>query len=137
MDPARFDRLVRAVAATPTRRRVSQVLAGLVASGVIESARRDEVTAKKRCKPCRRRKKGTCKGKKPNDTSCNGEGKCFAGTCIPRPTCVGNAGNCSQAVQCCSGFCDGIECFAGGAGTECYETSDCTIGLSCIGYRCR
>jgi hypothetical protein len=155
MDSDTFDRMARLLAATPTRRVVSRALAGLALGGAVVSAvvsmedaeaRRKHKHHKKRCDPCQRKKKGKCRGKHPDGTTCQGDGQCFNGKCVPRPDCTGAGNVCSALLPdlpgCCSrlcltvigpaGFCD-----SSSAGGDCLTSDDCTAPLACIAYHCR
>jgi hypothetical protein len=148
MDTTQFNHLMRALTLTPTRRDVARALTGLTLSGAIASVWGNDAEAKKKkrkkCGPCQTKKKGKCKGAKPDDTTCNGDGKCFAGACIPRPTCLASASACTQpaAGACCSGICSaahGDLCLFSDPGQPCYTGSDCNGAplTPCIAYRCR
>jgi hypothetical protein len=145
MDSTQFTHLMRALTETPTRRDIARALTGLTLSGALGSAWHDDAEAKKKkrkkCGPCQTRKKGKCKGAKPDDTTCNGDGKCFAGACIPRPTCLGYYGECYMSGQCCSDVCVGsLLCLPSNLEQPCHVHSDCSstpTGLQCIAYRCR
>jgi hypothetical protein len=144
MDAHRFDRFTRALTLASTRRQVTRGLAGLAFGGAIWStptaARKKK--PKKSCGPCRVKKRGKCKGSRPSETPCKGDGRCFAGTCIPKPACLGYASDCSNAGSgpCCSGTClAGIVCGYGGPESTCLSDLDCEAaqGLSCVAFRCR
>lgn len=142
-----FDRMTRTLTDAFTRRSVLTRLGGaafaavaLQLPGVAEAKKKK----RKKCGPCRTKKKGKCKGTKPDDTACNGDGKCFAGACIPRPTCLASASACTQpaAGACCSGICSaahGDLCLFSDIGEPCYTGSDCNGAplTPCIAYRCR
>src|SRR5215217_8689977 len=87
MDGTRADTLARSLTAAGSRRGALAVLSG--ALGLILGASSiDEAEAKKKCPPCRKRKHGTCKRKKPNGTPCPGFGTCQGGKCVV-PVCSG------------------------------------------------
>jgi hypothetical protein len=144
MDSTQFTYLMRAFTVTPTRRDVARALTGLTLSGALASAWRDDGAAKKKkrkkCGPCQTRRKGRCKGNKPDDAACNGDGRCFAGVCNPRPTCLGFGSSCQEG-ECCSGTClAGQFCIAGVLDQPCFESSDCLPipeVLQCVAYHCR
>lgn len=84
-----------------------------------------------------------CQGQ-PNNSGCNGVGRCLNGSCNQPPTCktisdslFGNP--CGASPECCSGFChnNGV-CSVSQAGQACRIEDDCgnVGGGSCIGYRC-
>ena len=80
----------------------------------------------------------------PDNQVCNGNGRCRAGVCQPRPTCSGNGVTfrqgegqcCSENVSCQAGT-TGVDCtcMPGDVGNACLVNSDCETG-SCIGYQC-
>jgi hypothetical protein len=133
-----IDRLARMLGASPTRRGITRVLTGMTLAGTLTAAHDAAARRKKKCKACRFRKRGRCRGKKPNETPCNGDGKCFDGACIVKPQCDGVGAQCdpSGPVNCCNGcFID--TCQPGSANDECFVTADCFAGLTCIAFRCR
>src|SRR5215212_4981744 len=155
MDAERFDTLARSLTTTGSRRRALAALAGLL--GLLGLAQPGDATAGGACKPscneCATCKKGKChktkhgkvckKGKckpKPNDTTCNGTGKCLNETCNAQPSCMQFSAPCIVGTPpfCCSGICNNfnpfdVHCDKGAAGTMCLAATDCTSG-SCIGY---
>lgn len=145
MNTTHFDRLIREITVTPTRRGFAGALAGLSLGGWLGAVRDPGTEAKKKkrksCRLCQKRKKGKCKGNKPDDTACDGDGKCFAGECISRPTCLGFIDDCQESGECCSGVCiGGIFCNASNLDQPCLVQSDCSPVpgvLQCIAYRCR
>ena len=98
-----------------------------------------------RCGICEDCLNGSCVPK-PNDASCDGSGKCLAGSCNPVPTClpavsVTPCKSPEMPALCCSGHCCEIvvpdfKCCKGQAGTPCFGNEDCGPGLVCSGYRC-
>lgn len=140
MDNERFDRIARALAASPNRRVVSRAVAGLALGGALVAAESDLTEGKKKpCKPCRKRINGRCTGKKPDGRPCEGTGKCFNGKCLPKPDCLSAGADCTQGNPgvCCSGVCQvNDHCQAGGVGNFCLAQSDCAFG-TCIAYLCR
>jgi hypothetical protein len=86
MNESHFDALVRALSdGSATRRTLSRGLAGaLMAGGLIAFGWQDG-DAKKRCPPCRRRKKGKCRKSLPDGAGCPG-GTCQSGSCIAAST---------------------------------------------------
>jgi hypothetical protein len=89
MDPDRFAALTRRLPHGLTRRRGLGLLASLGLPGLVapESA---AARKKKPCPPCKKRKEGKCKGRKPDGTPCPG-GTCQGGQCTtalaPSPVC--------------------------------------------------
>jgi hypothetical protein len=139
-----IDRVARALAISPTRRGVTHALAGLATVAGLHTTAGQDAAAKK-CKPCRKKKQnGTCKGKKPDNSPCPGDGKCFDGKCVPKPNCLGTGEPCEigQDDACCSESCSTQNpvdpvCFISFEGKKCLKQSDCQTGTDCIGYRCR
>jgi hypothetical protein len=114
MDGPQFDRIVAALGQGMSRRGVLAVLGGLFAASLEEvvakraghnrkerqqergqdratdatkergAARRPGTGDEKHCPPCKKKKHGKCKKKKPDGTACPG-GMCQAGKCIPTP----------------------------------------------------
>lgn len=93
MDADRFDQLARLWHAPGSRRRLIQNLLGL-GLGARVSALAAEPSAAKSCPPCRKKKRGKCKKKKPNGTPCPG-GACLKGRCQPT-TCSGGVDVCAN-----------------------------------------
>lgn len=146
MDAARFGHRLRVLPPIPTRRDVARALAGLALGATLAPTWNDGAVAKKNketCGPCERRKNGKCRGTKPDDAPCNGDGKCFAGTCVRRPTCLGFGQECDGPGNgpCCSGICiANLICLASNFDQPCHAHTDCSTvptPLQCIAYRCR
>jgi hypothetical protein len=146
MDSDRFDRLARVLAATSTRRAITRSMAGLSLGGALlaahgeTEARHKRHKKKKHCKPCQKRHHGKCKGTKPDGATCSGTGKCLAGRCNPRPTCLAVGADCTAetAGDCCSGVCLGnLACQISTEGEPCRENADCLTGRLCVAYVCR
>jgi hypothetical protein len=129
MDPTRFDALSRALGREHPRRTALALLAAapLALGGKTATA-------------ARLKKKNPCKAK-PNDTPCQGSGRCLSGACHPEPTCGDPGAPCNDASACCGGSCAGApfpECTArSAAGQACYANDDCVSGLFCVGYVCQ
>jgi hypothetical protein len=166
MDPVRFDQLLRSLMRRyPSlmrrypRRWLNQAVLGLAVGSVLGASATERAAAKKHknnkkknCPPCKKRKNGRCRGNKPNNTVCKGDGRCLDGVCQPRPTCSPAGGPCGIPPCCATGCIDimlpGGEIVPGGcpcssAGRPCYETSDCCqppsepVPRSCVGYVCQ
>lgn len=62
---------------------------------------------KKRCPPCKRRKKGKCRGALPDGSPCPG-GACRSGSCrkgcLPADQCCADD-ECTLGLRCCDGVC--------------------------------
>lgn len=88
MDGQQFDDLLRAAF---TSRRT--LLGGMLAAGGAfsghELAQAKKKKKKKQCPPCKKRKKGKCKGRQPDGVACPG-GSCRSGACVP----CGSGGDC-------------------------------------------
>lgn len=107
MDASRFDNVVRSLAARFSRRGVLVALAGGVA-GLFDRAASPDAAAARRCPPCRKKRRGNCRKKRPDGTPC-GEGKtCQQGACA---TCLANFEPCTQTLvdRCCSGHCEHVQ----------------------------
>ena len=169
MDGTRFDTITRSLTVAGSRRRALAAAVGGVL-GLLGHARPEDIAAGGKCKPkcdecetckkgkhgkkgkckpkgngsscgpCRTCESGKCTGVRPTNTTCNGDGKCYAGECAARPTCLANASICPAATPCC-GDCNTVVglCKLSATGQECYGTENCAvgIGLTCQGYRCR
>jgi hypothetical protein len=150
MDAFRFDAVARFVAGSSSRRSLLGLGAALGASLTAE------VEAKK-CSPCRKKKRGKCRRRKPNGTPCeDGRGVCQRGSCAcgdgpPCPSkqvCVHGScfpqGTCPAGTRTCvptTGTLCGADCFcalsAEGA-TVCFESEgqcillpDCETSAEC------
>jgi len=140
MGVSRFDGLTRGLSIGHSRRGLTRLFGAFAVHGPLARLGLSETAAKKKCPPCKKRKKGKCKGKKPDGTTCPG-GACRDGTCIacvpdPLPaTCAGRCGfwtnNCGQSVGCqlCPA---GQICLSNGScATVCAEPDDCPDGCIC------
>ena len=82
MNESHFDALTRALSnGSITRRTFSRGLAGAAVAAGVTAFAWEAGHAKKRCPSCRKLKKGKCKGKKPDGSTCPG-GTCRSGSCI-------------------------------------------------------
>jgi hypothetical protein len=146
MDAIRFDRLTRAVSINllaPRRAALSALGGGLVA--LLTRFGIDDVEAKKKkkkktCAPCRKKKKGKCKGKKPDGTPCGNGKVCQGGACVCPAGCCTNA-DCGDDQTCVDGTCicpaGTVRCDANCfPGTECCSDIDCDGDLECTGGFC-
>jgi hypothetical protein len=126
MDHDRFDTVTRALAAGASRRGLLTRLTMGVLAALLLARGSHDVEAKP-CPPCRKKKKGRCKGRKPNGTPCeNGRGVCQSGSCgcaggsvcARNEVCQGGIcfpkGTCPQGAQACvpeTGTKCGLDCF--------------------------
>src|SRR5215207_6924815 len=122
MDARRFDTLARIVSTAGSRRRaVATAVGGVLA--LLGLANPHDATAKKKCPPCKKRKQGKCKKKKPDGTACPG-GTCRGGSCI-----AATGGNgCPDGQRPC-----GTRCILPG---QCCTDTDCSTGTTCCGRLC-
>jgi hypothetical protein len=162
MDADRFETLLRALSSMPSRRTAVGVLAAAVGGAFasrLGSGNRDEAAAKvkhqehrgqaqgkkKPCPPCKKRKKGKCKGLLPDGSACAG-GSCRAGSCLPTvlppPGCTPACGACQTCLggscvpqplhtPCAGGLCQDGACAPCGAGQPCCAGDVCGDGLAC------
>ena len=155
MDGEQFDDLLRSLRKPRTRRHVARALAGLALGGMFGSLLSDGAESRKRrgrrkkdkgktnrCDPCKKSvRNGNCEEFERDETTCNNTGKCYQGTCVARPTCVGAFGTCTGVSPCCSQSCAPIanQCFYSGIGQPCFTTKDChpDQNLSCVAFKCR
>jgi hypothetical protein len=140
MDADLFDRLARSLTAAGSRRRAlatfSAVLGGALGVSVV-----DETAAKKKCPPCKKRKGGKCKKKKPDGAPCSG-GTCQRGRCTtapappPPPACSAEADFCANGTPSCGDSAVCVRPLGGGAsrcGTFNSLTCGCTTHEQCVG----
>jgi hypothetical protein len=124
MDSARFDNLTRSLTTAGSRRRMlAAALSG--ASGLVVGASSvDQARAKKTCPPCKRRKQGRCKKKRPNGTACGPGGQiCQSGRC-----------RCPGGTTDCSGSCVNL----GGDPRNCGSCGKrCGVNEQCVAGQCR
>ena len=119
MDARRFDTLTRIVSTAGSRRRaVATAVGGVLA--LLGLADPHDATAKKKCSPCKKRKQGKCKKKKPDGTACPG-GTCQRGSCITDNRCPDGQKPCGPA------------CILAG---QCCTSTDCPIGTTCCNQLC-
>ena len=108
MDAHRFDALARVLTTAGSRRRAFTGLVSGTLSLVLGASSMEDVAAKKKCPPCKKRKKGKCKKKLPDGTACAG-GSCQRGVCQlaapPVDSCPGQkrcGGACIPTSECCT-----------------------------------
>jgi hypothetical protein len=154
MDGPQFDRIVAALGQGMTRRGVVAVIGGLFAASLEEvvakraghnrkerhqdrhqerrEERRDDAkerkkAKKKACRPCKKRKQGKCKGKKPDGTACPG-GNCVSGQCLPTaPGCTTPFSRCGE--ECVNLQTDPLHCGA--------CDNACPLAESCVDGGCQ
>jgi hypothetical protein len=111
MDAFRFESLMRSLATASSRRRIfSAALSGALGL-VLGASSSEDVAAKKKCPPCKKRKHGKCKTI-ANGTACSG-GTCQSGNCdiavVPTPPsfCEGqlDGTDCAPGKKCSAGVC--------------------------------
>ena len=134
MDADRFDTLTRAFLMGSSRRTVL----GLSLGGVLSPLALDVSEAKKKkkkCPPCKKRKKGKCKGRLPDGTAC-ASGTCQSGVCTPPPP----GPFCAGKNECALG--PSVSCEAnGGATCFCWVRQDtvmsfCGSQVRALGFDC-
>jgi hypothetical protein len=128
MDGARFDTLTRTLTARRSRRRtVVSAFSGAL-SIVFVSSPIDGAGAKKKCPPCKTRKKGKCKGKKPDGTGCGNGRICQRGSCVAvGPTCFDTIRNGDETD---------IDC-GGGSCPRCVNGQSCLTRNDCASAYCK
>src|SRR5215213_1036674 len=144
MHNASFDAVTRSLTAAltgrTTRRGMTRLLAGLALGGPLALLGRSPAAAKKTCSPCKKRKKGKCKGKKPDGTACPG-GTCQGGRCcVPQETALICAAGCGTRSDTCGGAvacpCPaGQDCLGNGSCARTCNPSaqNCPTGCRCSG----
>lgn len=166
MDVPLAVRLLRFLTSTGTRRTLSQTTLGIAVTRLLgtstprltvakhkrhhKNKHTNKNKPKKTCAPCTTLVSGLCQGSQPNDTACEGDGRCLDGVCKPRPTCGRPGPVCIN--PCCGGCIDApdgmggiieLGCSCSPVGSPCYETSDCcqppqeSAPRSCVGYVCQ
>jgi hypothetical protein len=131
MDASHFDAIARTLRTLGSRRTLlGSALAGLFGIGTL-----DDGEARRECPPCKKRKKGKCKKKRPNGTACGGGKVCQGGRCtcpsgqrVCRGACLPNSHCCSDAD--CNG---GDVCVNGACGFACTSDGDCPSSCSVCG----
>ncbi len=150
MDAKRFDTLAKSLTFSSRRGVLAGLLGSLVISAVAEldaqakrrarqgqqraternkqGAGRDRVGAEKKkpCPPCKKRKKGKCKGTLPDGTGCSG-GTCQGGRCVAAVVPPSPA-PCPEGQRLCRGACLSV--------LICCDASDCAGGRTCQAGTC-
>jgi hypothetical protein len=143
MDDSRFEDLLRALTASPSRRSVLRALGALALGGGVATSFQESEA--RRCGECKKKKNGRCKNR-PNGTYCS-VGTCTNGRCgcASIDDCYVHGGNGSDGQVCQEGRCvctDPISrrCkeFEGWCGECC--SGVCSAGRICLfvdgPYRC-
>ena len=105
MDDLRFDNVLRALTASPSRRSALRALGALALGGAGATSFTFEEAKAKRCGECKRKKNGRCKNRK-NGTYCS-VGTCTNGRCgcASIDDCYVYGGNGSDGQVCEQGKC--------------------------------
>ena len=139
MDAHHFDTLVRRLPLRLSRRSGLALLGALGSAGPVAP---DPVAAKKkkkkRCPPCKRRKKGRCRGVRPDGAPCPGGGgfRCCGGVCTDELRAAGEACSLTEDDTCCSNYCGPVgpgqkACAATCRGKYCELEGECCPGFPC------
>jgi hypothetical protein len=113
MDAAHFDALAKSLSVARSRR--GALAASLGGALGLAGLTQTDARNKKPCPPCKKRKKGKCKGRLPDGTGCAG-GACLSGVCVagkpPSSECLGKPDNTrcedrfDQRGRCLAGVCN-------------------------------
>jgi hypothetical protein len=160
MDADRFDSLARSLRDAACRRTIIGLLSTSTLGGALASLAVGDAEAKNRkrprCRPCRKRKNGRCKGKKPNGTVCGVDKVCRDGKCISAsdphiPGCSTGNDFCSGDQASCLGtpecgcfvtvehdtICGNLTHFQGcPTTTSCTSSDDCHDVEFCVALPC-
>jgi hypothetical protein len=120
MHHLRFDAAARLISTLRSRRALAPIVGGLLGAAI--GLEREPVGAR-RCPPCRKKKRGRCRGKKRDGTPCPG-GDCRNGRCQP-PTCADGVRNGSESDVDCGGTCP-----------RCPDGKSCAGRADCLSARC-
>jgi hypothetical protein len=162
MDNRTFDSLIRSLSAATAERRdaIKGLFGAALGLSIGQVVRQDTEAKKKKCKPCQKKKKGKCKGKKPDGTPCGDGMACENGQCVPDSCerecsgqecgddgCGGSCGDCDDGYSCtdtangttcqpgtCEPDCAGKECGGNGCGGSC---GSCQGSETCNGGACQ
>lgn len=138
MDGTCFDTMTRRLSLASSRRRaLGGVLLG--ALGLVGMDAEPTTAKKKPCPPCKKRKKGKCKGTLPDGSACDG-GQCQGGACValavppgpppasppptPGPTCSDGIKNGRETDV----DCGGPDCPPCALDQVCIYSGDCRTG---------
>jgi hypothetical protein len=174
MDANRFDTLSRFLATATPRRETLRLLSSVVLGASLLYLDKGDIGAKRKKKKKKKAKVTVCVNGQSltvpksvalslieqgatygacalppcqglaNDAPCNGDGRCLAGVCNPRPDCDPVGTPCSPAgpnTACCSDVCfeilfGPVVCDNGTPNTRCFGAGQCFPPLQCVGYRC-
>ncbi|MGH2616581.1 MAG: hypothetical protein ACRDJC_15175 [Thermomicrobiales bacterium] len=111
MDASRFDSLTRSLVERFSRRgllRGPLVAVAGGAAGMVDLVAIPDEAAARKCPPCRRKKRGRCRKKRPDGTPCGAGKTCQRGACAP---CLADFERCTQTPvdRCCSGHCEHVQ----------------------------
>jgi hypothetical protein len=122
MDVSRLDGLTRRLSIGHSRRSLTRLFGAFGFTGPLSLLGPSETEARKKCPPCKKRKQGKCKAKKPDGTACAG-GTCQRGICQPSPQCPSPSLQCPAGHEACAGVCCSPDknCVAG----SCQCTTPC------------
>jgi hypothetical protein len=134
MDDSRFDNVLRALTASPSRRAVLRALGALALGGGVGTSL-EEAEARK-CSECKKKRNGRCR-KRPDGTYCS-VGTCTNGRCgcASIDDCYVNGGSGSDGQVCQEGKCVCTDsrthrCPGIGFCGECCATGECPEGKFC------
>ncbi len=156
MDANRFDALLRTLSERSSRRGIVPALVS-VGFGTTLGLGQSSRTGAKQCPPCRKKKQGKCKRRKPDGAPCaESRGACQEGVCAcgggpvcpPRQACVAGScfpqGACPAGTRACipeTGTPCGDDCFCAlsaegntvciESGGLCIQFSDCKTAAEC------
>lgn len=132
MDGSAFDDLTKTLTEPRSRRDAHRLVSGLAVGGLLALVGVAEGTARKKkkpCPPCKKRKKGKCKVRLPEGTSCidtaGQDGTCQEGRCVPSPTCSDGMKNGNESDVDCGGSCG-----------RCPNSKRCTGANDCASAYC-
>ena len=132
MDDVHPIALLRSLHGPLSRRAMTKSVAGLsLAGGLAARFGISTGSARKRCGPCQTRKRGKCRGRKPDGTSCGPDNVCQRGKCTPDLCTVDGIKNGAETDIDCGGSCRRCA-----PGKVCTGRNDCATAL-CTSGTCR